>query len=43
MSFARNFAAGQQIAQTAMDEYDLDGWKSKDLINPDDVSILNKR
>lgn len=31
------------FAQTAMDEYDLDGWTAKDLINPDDVSILTKR
>ncbi|MNI85588.1 4-nitrophenol 2-monooxygenase, oxygenase component [compost metagenome] len=33
----------QAFAQTAMDEYDLDGWTVPDLINPDDVSILTRR
>ena len=28
------------FAQSAMDEYDLDGWTVPDLINPDDVSVL---
>lgn len=31
------------FAQSAMDEYDLDGWTVPDLVNPDDVSILSKR
>ena len=31
------------FAQSAMDEYDLDGWTVPDLINNDDVSILPKR
>lgn len=33
----------RDFAQSAMDEYDLDGWTVPDLINPDDVSILPKR
>lgn len=33
----------QAFAQTAMDEYDLDGWTVPDLVNPDDVSILTRR
>lgn len=32
----------KQFAQSAMDEYDLDGWTVPDLINPDDVSILKR-
>lgn len=31
------------FAQTAMDEYDLNGWTVPDLINTDDVSILTKK
>lgn len=31
------------FAQSAMDEYDLDGWTVPDLVNPDDVSILARR
>ena len=30
------------FAQSAMDEYDLDGWTVPDLVSPDDVSILTK-
>lgn len=30
----------KDFAQSAMDEYDLDGWTVDDLINPDDVSVL---
>ncbi|WZO53497.1 4-hydroxyphenylacetate 3-hydroxylase family protein [Microbacterium sp. LWH7-1.2] len=33
----------RDFAQSAMDEYDLDGWTVPDLINPDDVSILTNR
>ncbi|WZO53493.1 4-hydroxyphenylacetate 3-hydroxylase family protein [Microbacterium sp. LWH7-1.2] len=33
----------KDFAQSAMDEYDLDGWTVPDLINPDDVSILTNR
>ena len=32
----------KDFAQSAMDEYDLDGWTVPDLVNPDDVSILNR-
>jgi len=32
----------KDFAQKAMDEYDIYGWTVPDLINPDDVSILNK-
>ncbi|MGW4340588.1 4-hydroxyphenylacetate 3-hydroxylase C-terminal domain-containing protein, partial [Rhodococcus koreensis] len=32
----------KDFAQSAMDEYDLDGWAVPDLINPHDVSILNR-
>jgi 4-hydroxyphenylacetate 3-monooxygenase len=28
------------FAQSAMDEYNLDGWTVSDLVNPDDVSIV---
>jgi len=31
------------FAQSAMDEYDLDGWTVPDLVNPDDVSLLSRR
>lgn len=31
------------FAQSAMDEYDLNGWTAKDLFNPDDVSVLRPR
>lgn len=27
------------LAEKMMSEYDLDGWKAKDLINPDDVNV----
>ena len=33
----------KDFAQKAMDEYDIYGWTVPDLINPDDVSILNKK
>lgn len=33
----------EDFAQSAMDEYDLDGWTVDDLFNPDDISILNKK
>ncbi|MFD7068250.1 4-hydroxyphenylacetate 3-hydroxylase N-terminal domain-containing protein [Streptomyces sp. NPDC059913] len=33
----------KDFAQSAMDEYDLDGWTVPDLVGPDDVSILRKR
>jgi hypothetical protein len=26
-----------------MAEYDLDGWKTADLINPDDVNVVMKK
>lgn len=32
----------RQFAQTAMDEYDLDGWTVDDLVGPDDVSVLGR-
>jgi aromatic ring hydroxylase len=28
------------FAETCMAEYDLDGWTAKDLINPDDVTVM---
>ncbi len=31
------------FAQSAMDEYDLDGWTVPDLVNPDDVCILKPK
>jgi len=31
------------FAEQCMAEYDLDGWKVPDLVNPDDVSIVMKR
>lgn len=33
----------RDFAQSAMDEYDLDGWTVDDLYNNDDISILEKR
>ncbi len=35
--------ACKDFAQSAMDEYDLDGWTVSDLVGPEDVSILPKR
>ena len=32
----------RQFAQSAMDDYDLDGWTVSDLVAPDDVSILGR-
>ena len=32
----------KDFAQSAMDEYDLDGWTVPDLVNPGDVSILSR-
>ena len=31
------------FAEQCMAEYDLDGWKAPDLINPDDVNIVTKK
>jgi 4-hydroxyphenylacetate 3-monooxygenase len=31
------------LADTCMSEYDLNGWTVPDLINPDDVSIHQKK
>jgi len=31
------------FAQSAMDEYDLDGWTVPDLVNPDDISLIKRR
>jgi 4-hydroxyphenylacetate 3-monooxygenase len=31
------------FAEQCMAEYDLDGWKVPDLVNPDDVSVVMKR
>jgi 4-hydroxyphenylacetate 3-monooxygenase len=31
------------FAEQCMAEYDLDGWTSSDLINPDDISLVMKR
>jgi 4-hydroxyphenylacetate 3-monooxygenase len=31
------------FAEQCMAEYDLDGWKAADLINPNDVNIVMKR
>ncbi|HYD75422.1 4-hydroxyphenylacetate 3-hydroxylase N-terminal domain-containing protein [Ramlibacter sp.] len=28
------------FAQSAMDEYDLDGWTAPDLVNPDDINLI---
>ena len=33
----------RDFAQSAMDEYDLDGWTVDDLYNNDDISILEKK
>ncbi len=30
----------KDFAETCMAEYDLDGWTAKDLVNPDDVSVI---
>ena len=31
------------FAESAMADYDLDGWTAPDMINPDDVSVLGGR
>ena len=31
------------FAQSAMNEYDLDGWTVPDLVNPDDVSLVRRK
>ena len=33
----------KELAERCMAEYDLDGWKAPDLINPDDVNVLRAR
>jgi 4-hydroxyphenylacetate 3-monooxygenase len=33
----------KRFVDDCMDEYDLDGWKSADLVNPHDVSVLPRR
>ncbi len=40
---AGSAAAMEGFAEQAMAEYDLDGWTSPDLFNPDDVSFLNRQ
>jgi 4-hydroxyphenylacetate 3-monooxygenase len=35
-------AKWKAFADQCMGEYDLDGWTVPDLINPDDVSVLNR-
>ncbi|MBX3644191.1 MAG: Pyoverdin chromophore biosynthetic protein pvcC, partial [Rubrivivax sp.] len=30
------------FAQSAMDDYNLDGWTAPDLINPDDISVVKR-
>jgi 4-hydroxyphenylacetate 3-monooxygenase len=32
----------KRFAETCMAEYNLDGWKAPDLINPDDISVVMK-
>lgn len=38
-----NMARFKSFAQSAMDEYDLNGWTVPDLVNPHDVSLVLKR
>ncbi|MDR5652430.1 4-hydroxyphenylacetate 3-hydroxylase N-terminal domain-containing protein [Ruixingdingia sedimenti] len=38
-----NMARFKAFAQTAMDEYDLNGWTVPDLVNPDDVSLIARK
>jgi 4-hydroxyphenylacetate 3-monooxygenase len=33
----------KELAERCMAEYDLDGWKVPDLINPDDINVLRAR
>jgi len=33
----------KDLVDKCMAEYDINGWKVPDLINPDDVSWFNKR
>jgi 4-hydroxyphenylacetate 3-monooxygenase len=35
-------AALKNFARTCMDEYDLDGWRTQDLINAIDISVTNR-
>ncbi len=37
---AANYKA---FADQCLSEYDIDGWKAPDLINPDDVNVIWKR
>ncbi len=39
---AGNLDRFKAFAQSAMDEYDLDGWTVGDLFNPDDVSLIKR-
>ena len=32
----------KEFVEQCMSEYDLDGWTSPDLVNPDDVNVLGK-
>ena len=34
--------AYRQFADQCLDEYDLDGWRATDLINPDDVNLIDR-
>jgi 4-hydroxyphenylacetate 3-monooxygenase len=31
------------FADECLSEYDIDGWKAPDLINPDDVNVIMKK
>lgn len=33
----------KRFAQSAMDEYDLNGWTVPDLVNPDDISLIKRK
>ncbi|MGQ3675326.1 4-hydroxyphenylacetate 3-hydroxylase N-terminal domain-containing protein [Xanthobacter sp. TB0139] len=35
--------AMQDLVRRCMSEYDLEGWKAPDLINPDDISLVSRR
>ena len=40
---AGNLDKFRDFAQSAMDDYHLDGWTAPDLVNPDDVCILKPK
>ncbi|TIV74053.1 MAG: Pyoverdin chromophore biosynthetic protein pvcC, partial [Mesorhizobium sp.] len=37
-----DLASMQSIVKDCMSEYDLSGWTSSDLINPDDISLVGR-